>query len=58
VSIPIFLVDCCGHTVLDYVWLAGQCKFVLSLVVAQPVTDSLQVRECSGGRRELLEGTL
>jgi hypothetical protein len=56
-------VDCCGHAVLDYAWLADQCKFVLSLCVTflqvrevivieeegftKLVSDSLQVRECA-----------
>ena len=36
----VYPVDCCGHAMLNYAWLADQCKFVLSLCVT-----SLQVRE-------------
>ena len=36
----VYPIDCCGHAVLDYAWITGQCKFVLSLCVT-----SLQVRE-------------
>jgi hypothetical protein len=65
--VSIFPIGCCGHVVVDYVWLVGQF-----------VQHSLQVREvievgrigCMAcerfspgervfrGRRELLEGTL
>jgi hypothetical protein len=54
--VSIFPVGCCGHAVLDCVWLVGQ--FVQhSLQVREvievgrigcwPVSDSLQVRECA-----------
>jgi hypothetical protein len=39
-AVSIFPVGYCGHVVLDYAWLIGQCKFVLSLCVT-----SLQERE-------------
>jgi hypothetical protein len=35
-----FPVHCWGRAVMDYAWLAGQCKFMLSLCIT-----SLQVRE-------------
>jgi hypothetical protein len=38
--VSVFPVGCCGHAVMDCVWLTSQCKFVLSLCVT-----SFQVRE-------------